>query len=110
MSDTAHPELPSQVGIPRGSEPPAVPNAEPPSPTNGQSELGEFPEEILNEWRWIFKGREEGVFDLYAGRHVAVYQQKIWGNSLDAELLREHVALKYQIDPERLVIAYIDRW
>lgn len=101
MSDTTHPEVPT----------PAVPGASaPPSPANGQSQLGEIPEDILNEWRWIFQGRDEGVFDEYRGKHVAVYQQKIWGSSYDPELLREYLALKYQIDPESFVIVYIDRW
>jgi hypothetical protein len=67
-----------------------------------------IPEEILDSWRWIYQGREEGLFDQYAGKHIAVFDHKVWGSSFDPELLREYVALKYQLDPDRLVIAYID--
>lgn len=106
MSDTTHPEVPGiSEPMPRASTAPS-----PSSSANDQSEWGEIPEEILEEWRWIMKGREEGAFDQYAGKHVAVYQQKIWGSSYDPDLLREHLALKHQIDPERFVIVYIDRW
>lgn len=80
------------------------------APRENEEASPPIPEEILKEWRWIFKAREEGLFDRYAGEHVAVYNQRIWGSSLDAKLLREYVALKYQIDPERLVIVYNDRW
>jgi hypothetical protein len=69
-----------------------------------------IPEEILDSWRWIYQGREEGLFDQYAGKHIAVFDRKVWGSSFDPDLLREYVALKYQLDPDRLVIAYIDRW
>lgn len=99
MSDTTHVETPLSDGSAH-SAPSQASNV--PTPP--------IPEEILDEWRWIFQAREEGLFDQYPGEHVAVYQQKIWGSSLDAKLLREHVALKYQIDPKRLVIVYIDRW
>ncbi len=108
MSDTMHPDVPSQE-VPGPSAPTAATPTAPPTRANAQSELGDIPEETLNEWRWIVKGREEGVFDEYAGKHVAVYQQKIWGSSYDPELLREHLALKYKIDPQRFVIVYIDR-
>jgi hypothetical protein len=90
--------------------PPAVPTLPPPSSVQaGETMNPPIPEEILEEWRWIMKGRDEGVFDEYAGKHVAVYQQKIWGSSYDPDLLREYLALKHQMDPERFVIVYIDR-
>lgn len=98
MSDTA----PLEVSASEGSPPRTPPENDAAPPP--------IPEEIVEEWRWIMKGRDEGVFDDYAGKHVAVYQQKIWGGSYDPELLREYLALKHQIDPERFVIVYIDRW
>ena len=110
MSDTTHPESPPRTEVPLVSEQrPTISNAAPPSSATAQSDLGEFPEDILNEWRWIMAARDRDDFEPYRGQHVAVYQQKIWGRSLDAELLREHLALKYHIDPEKLVIVYIDR-
>ena len=109
MANTLQPESSSPVDIPHIVDTGAVP-PNTASERGAQSPWGEIPEQILDEWRWIFHGREEGVFDDYPGKHVAVYQQKIWGSSYDPELLREYVALKYQIDPERLVVVYIDRW
>lgn len=80
-----------------------------PSPVQAEEAMNPpIPEEILDSWRWIFQGREEGSFDQYAGKHIAVFDRKVWGSSFDPELLREYVALKYQLDPDRLVIAYID--
>jgi hypothetical protein len=88
---------------------PTAPALNAPSAVQAEASMNPpIPEEILDAWRWIFKGREEGLFDQYAGEHVAVYKQKIWGSSLDSRLLREYVALKFQIDPEQLVIVYID--
>jgi hypothetical protein len=86
-----------------------TPSGAPPVPT-GSEDLGPIPEEILDEWRWIMQGREEGLFDQYAGEHIAIYRQKVWGSSTDPVLLREYLALKYHLDPERLVIAYIDQY
>ncbi len=105
MSDTTHPDVTSHEVPGASAQAPGVAIA----PTKTQSELGDIPEETLNEWRWIVKGREEGVFDEYAGKHVAVYQQKIWGSSYDPELLREYLALKHQINPGKFIVVYIDR-
>ncbi len=99
MSDSTHAEMCSS----EGSSP-----LTPPQPSDTLTPP--IPEELLEEWRWIMKGRDEGVFDEYAGKHVAVYQQKIWGSSYDPDLLREYLALKHQMDAERFVIVYIDRW
>lgn len=91
--------------------PTASPSAEVPPTSETQHTLDPpVPEEILDEWRWIFKGRNEGWFVPYAGQHIAVYGQKVWGSSRDPELLLEYVALKYNLDPKRVVVAYIDRW
>jgi hypothetical protein len=109
MSDTTHPDVPPAEVPASSAQTPGAPTM-PPAPVNTQSEWGAIPEEILNEWRWIMKGREEGAFDEHAGKHVAVYQQKVWGSSYDPDLLREYLALKHQIDPQKFVIVYIDRW
>jgi hypothetical protein len=91
--------------------PPTTPPVNIPSSVQTEEVMNPpIPEEILDSWRWIYKGREEGLFDQYAGKHIAVFDQKVWGSSYDPELLREYVALKHQLDPNRLVIAYIDPW
>jgi hypothetical protein len=112
MADILHSESSRPVEAPSLAQTAAVPpdSASSPSPPRTQSELGPIDEEIVEEWRWIMEARQRGDFDSYRGQHVAVYRQKIWGSSYDPELLREYIALKYQIDPERLVVVYIDRW
>jgi hypothetical protein len=107
MSDTMHPEVPSQ-GVPDASTP--APSAPTVTPANGQSELGEFPEEILEEWRWIFAARERGDFDSYRGQHVAVMNGKILGSGYDPQLLVELLALKHNLDPKRIVTVYVGNW
>lgn len=90
--------------------PPVAPALNVPSSAQAEESMNPpIPEEILDAWRWIFQGREEGLFDQYAGKHIAVFDRKVWGSSYDPELLREYVALKHHLDPDRLVIAYIDR-
>jgi hypothetical protein len=89
--------------------PPTVPALNNPSSVQAEETMNPpIPEEILDSLRWIYKDAEEGLFEQYAGKHIAVFDRKVWGSSYDPELLREHVALKYQLDPNRLVIAYID--
>jgi hypothetical protein len=111
MPDMTHPGSPIHAETTSTSEPPpiAASASSPSTPADGQSEWGEIPEEVLEDWRWIMNGRNEGVFDEYAGKHVAVYQQKIWGSSYDPDRLREYLALKHQMDPRKFVIVYIDR-
>jgi hypothetical protein len=111
MPDMTHPGSPSHTEAPGTSEPTSIPSTAtpPPAPADGQSDWGDIPEEVLEDWCWIMNGRDEGVFDEYPGKHVAVYQQKIWGSSYDPDLLREYLALKHQIDPTRFVVVYIDR-
>lgn len=112
MADMLQPETTPALTIPPLAETATVPPnaASSTSEPRSHSELGEIDEQIVNEWRWIMDARARGDFDDYPGKHVAVYQQKIWGSSYDPELLREFIALKHQIDPERLVVVYIDRW
>jgi hypothetical protein len=89
---------------PTAPGPEASPNVGPGEPPN----WGPLPEEILDEWRWIHKGQAEGLFNAYAGKHIAVFQQKVWESSWDPELLLKYVALKYNLDPERVVVAYVN--
>jgi hypothetical protein len=83
-----------------------APAASPAGPLG--DERGTLPEELLDEWRWIYQERQTERFDQYRGQHIAVLGKRVWASGSDPELLRDHVALKYQLDPDRLVIAYID--
>jgi hypothetical protein len=49
-----------------------------PSPVQVEEAMNSpVPEEILDSWRWINQGREEGLFDPYAGKHIAVFDRKL---------------------------------
>jgi hypothetical protein len=88
-------------------EPPLSPTpAVPPLPP--REDWGPLPEDVLDEWRWINQGIEEGWFEEFKGKHVAVCDKKVLASSWDPILLRDYVALKYQLNPDRVVIAYID--
>jgi hypothetical protein len=75
----------------------------PGQPTDG----GPFADKNLDDWRWMVKEWEEGHFEEYRGLYVAVFNHKLWESSLDADLLLKYVALKYHLDPERVVVALI---
>ena len=73
------------------------------------------PGETAADWVWLDRelGRgPAGELGPYAGRHVAVYR----GQAIDADdnplrlRLRASQALQPQVNPERLVVAYIDPW
>jgi hypothetical protein len=83
-----------------------APAVSPPGPLGGEKDA--LPEELLDEWQWIYQERQTERFDQYRGQHIAVLGKKAWATGSDAEVLRDHVALKYQLDPDRVVIAYVD--
>jgi hypothetical protein len=96
-------------------EAPMTHDPTPPQPETGRPdskapEPFTIPEEVLDAWRWIAAEREKGTFDEYRGQHIAVLDCKVLGASRDPDLLCKYLALKYNIDPERLVVAYIDQW
>jgi hypothetical protein len=67
-------------------------------------------DEILQEWVWLMHERSQGLFDEYAGRHVAVVNRTVLGSSLDPDLLRQYLAEKHHIDPRRIVTFYVEGW
>jgi hypothetical protein len=96
-----------ETSVPPGDPVPARPPSEVPGEESSPNRAPN-PDELLNEWRWIYQQRETEAFRKYRGRHVAVCGQKVWGSSTDPTLLLEHVALKYGLDPRKVVVAYID--
>jgi hypothetical protein len=67
-----------------------------------------FPEAVLADWRWVHQQKATGQFAEYAGMHVAVLDQKVLGASWDPILLRQTLAEKHHLDPQRLVVTYVD--
>jgi hypothetical protein len=99
MKPDTTPPFPSVMG----------PSGNTPSPVRAEETMNPpVPEEILDSLRWIYEDAKEGEFAEYAGKHIAIHDRKVWGSSYDPDLLREYGALKYKLDPDRLVITYID--
>jgi hypothetical protein len=69
-----------------------------------------IPEDVLDDWRWIYQERETGRFNQYAGQHIAVYRQQVLGAGRDPVLLAQVLAEKHHLDPNRLVMTYIESW
>jgi hypothetical protein len=88
---------------------PASPKNSPNANAGGPLDWSPIPEEVRDEWRWIFQGWEAGLFKAYAGKYIAIFQHTVWESSCDRELLLKYVALKHNLDPGRVVVTYIDR-
>jgi hypothetical protein len=95
------PETTLQPDPAQAAQPPVTLPDQPP-------DWGPPSDETLGEWRWIYKAGAEGSLAQYSGKHIAVFQQKVWDSGRDPELLLKYVALKFGLDPERVVVAYID--
>ncbi len=106
------PEPPPATPVPSPANDVATspPSNESPAGAVCEETASALPEDVLEDWRFVSQGREAGAFDQYAGLHLAVFGQKVLESGPDPVRLRTEVAQKHQLDPDRLVIAYIDRW
>jgi hypothetical protein len=95
------PETTTQTDPPQAAQSPVALPDQPP-------DWGPPSDDTLDEWRWIYKVGPQGALMQYAGKHIAVFQQKVWESSWDPELLLKYVVLKYGLDPQKVVIAYVD--
>jgi hypothetical protein len=81
--------------------PPAVPPGQPVEQTPSW-------EADVDEWRWIFQGREEGWLKEYVGKHIAVVNQKVVASHENLRKLNEILRDDLHLDPDRVVTALID--
>jgi hypothetical protein len=102
IGEAANPSLSEAAAGPGDVTPPVRggPGEEPQRPPLDQ--------EVLEDWRWVFKGREEGRFDEYRGKHIAVVGKKVVGSDDNPMQLRYTLADALGLDRERLVIVYIE--
>jgi hypothetical protein len=87
---------------------PPLPGAWPVPAPSGTDSAPDIPEEILDDWRWVFQGRQEGWLEQYAGRHIAVLNQQVIASDADLRRLRCVLAETHHLDPNRVVTAYVD--
>jgi hypothetical protein len=74
----------------------------------GYDSVSHIPEEVLDDWRWVFKGRQEGLLGQYVGQHIAVVNQRVVASDSDLRRLRRALVEKHHLDPDRVVTAYMD--
>jgi hypothetical protein len=70
--------------------------------------LAGIPQEQFDGWRFIYENWESGIFHPYVDQYVAVYQRKILGSDTHPWHLLTRVAAENGIDPNHIVIAFID--
>lgn len=63
---------------------------------------------VLGDWRRAYELLEHGTLDLFRGRFVAVLNGELIGNGEDEGQLRSQCAKDKNIDPERVVVMYVD--
>jgi hypothetical protein len=88
-----------------GPEPRDPPEAEAVPPSDDS--LYPYPE-ILADWQWLFSEVATKQFDPYRGHFVAVFEKKILGGGDDEPQLRQAIAAQHNLDPDRLVIMFVE--
>jgi hypothetical protein len=63
---------------------------------------------VLEDWRFIWEGREKGLFRQYGGQHIAVHQGKVLGSGKDPLDLLHEVVTRYGLEPNRVVLSFMD--
>jgi hypothetical protein len=63
---------------------------------------------ILEDWVWLIEERQKiGPLNAYDGEFVAIVDRTLLGHGQDPEQLRMEVARKYQLNPDRVVVALV---
>jgi hypothetical protein len=60
------------------------------------------------DWNWAHQQHEAGRLDEFRGEFVAVLQGRVIGHGSDPADLRQRLAGKHAVDPERLVVLYVE--
>jgi hypothetical protein len=63
---------------------------------------------VLVDWRLAEDYLAAGHFNEYRGKFVAVLKGELIGHGADPLKLRQKLARIHAVDPERLVILYVD--
>jgi hypothetical protein len=97
-------------GIPTSTPPSTAPSGGEAASTSEGANRADIDPALLDDWWWMAQERAQGRFDEYRGQHIAVLGRKVVGADRNPMRLRSAMAAALNVDPERLVIAYIDRW
>jgi hypothetical protein len=64
--------------------------------------------EIIDDWNWAYAEYPTGRLDAYLGQQIAIVNGRILGAGEISVNLRESVATENHLDPESVVILYVD--
>jgi hypothetical protein len=67
-----------------------------------------YSNEVTADWKWTREQYNAGAFDDVPGQYVAVAHKERLGSGPFPDVLKDEVAAKTGLPPERLVIFYID--
>src|SRR5438309_1468659 len=76
--------------------------------TAGDLEAGPLQKLILADLKWARQRYEEGAFDQFAGRYIAVANATSFGAGDDLGTLRQEAAREAGVAPERVALFYVD--
>jgi len=95
--------------------PPQAQASPPEPPPNLDEDLDEGPvdwppppEEEIEQWRWIYQGYEDKSLLPYVGQHIAVVNKQVIASHPSAWVLHDILRKEFHLDPDRVVIAFID--
>jgi hypothetical protein len=63
---------------------------------------------VLQDWKAAYAALESGEVEQLRGQFVAVFDRQVIGHGPDQEILRAEMAQSKGVDPERIVIMYVD--
>ncbi len=62
----------------------------------------------LADRKWLNEEYNRGTWDTHAGQYIAVAHRHLIATGPDPLLLREQAAARSGVDPDRIVIAYVE--
>jgi hypothetical protein len=78
------------------------------APSNLTPELPYSSNDVLKDWAIGFQLDGAGQLNQYKGQFVVIYEGNVVGSGRDYTKLREEVAKKLSVHPERLVIFLVE--
>ena len=65
-------------------------------------------DELASDSAWAYELGEKYGYNDYQGKHVAILNKTIIGSGTDHVSLRQDLAKRFAVHPERIIILYID--
>jgi hypothetical protein len=62
----------------------------------------------LADLKWVNEEYNRGTWDQYAGNYIAVARKQLLGHGADLPALRERTARECGLDPDRILVIYVE--